>query len=204
MWLQYYVSISILCNTHKSSELLQWLVYALLNCTNNTEQYYIYINILNSPNNTPWYWMEIVNCSNIICLKYWWDTFIKHKTWVWTWFWESEKSNNQMVPSVVSCNIGAEMPSKVCIIIVEVKYYLNWQQISETQKRLCKHQHPPQNLFSIPFTLSCSSKTTHVGPQDLSVSPSPLGTTWVFELIGTLLGLCLLTGFWARAWQSKV
>ena len=42
------------------------------------------------------------------------------------------KSNNQMVPSVVSCNIGAEMPSKVCIIIVEVKYYLNWQQISAT------------------------------------------------------------------------
>ena len=44
-------------------------------------------------------------------------------------FEKAMKSYNQMVPSVVSCNIGAEMPSKVCIIIVEVKYYLNWQQI---------------------------------------------------------------------------
>ena len=47
-------------------------------------------------------------------------------------FEKAKKSNNQMVPSVASCNIEAEMPSKVCIIIVEVKYYLNWQQISET------------------------------------------------------------------------
>ena len=59
MWLQYYLSVSILYNTHKSSELLQWLVYALLNCTNNTEQYYIYINILNTPNNKSSYWVSL-------------------------------------------------------------------------------------------------------------------------------------------------
>ena len=204
MWLQYYLSVSILYNTHKSSELLQWLVYALLNCTNNTEQYYIYINILNSPNNTPWYWMEIVNCSNIICLKHWWYTIIKHKTWVWTWFWESEKSNNQMVPSVVSCNIGAEMPSKVCIIIVEVKYYLNWQQISETQKRLCKHQHPPKNLFSI-HSLSLALPKQHMlVHRILASSPVPSGLLGSLNLLGLGWGYVYLRCFWARAWQSKV
>ena len=33
------------------------------------------------------------------------------------------------------------------------------------------------------------------GPHDFSVSPRPLGTYWVFELIGTFLGMGLGWGF---------
>ena len=98
MWLQYYLSVYILYNTHKSSELLQWLVYALLNCTNNTEQYYIYINIniLNAPNRCDFdhsfYGMSGSILSIILGLK---EYFRKHNTtstpnltknlhWEWT------------------------------------------------------------------------------------------------------------------------
>ena len=104
-----------------------------------------------------------------------------------------------MVPSVVSCNIGAEMPSKVCIIIVEVKYYLNWQQISETQKRLCKHQHPPKNLFSI-HSLSLALPKQHMlVHRILASAPVPSGLLGSLNLLGLGWGYVYLRGFWARA-----